>query len=234
MTAPAVQAPPAQAQAPPQPQGDDHLIALIVAALAAYATAGALAGALRAPLRAAGISGQALSAAAALTASRPPQPLKGTGPAQRQTARANLIRRAAFLLSAARRVQQALSSARSQGQPAGAAVAAALSLERRYLAQHLAATAGRARAAAAVDKMAAAHGSLLGWQAVKDARCTPGCAAANGKNFRADRPPVVEGWPAYPGMVHGATCRCTPVAPFKGAPVMPGAGQSARSLTKAA
>jgi hypothetical protein len=69
--------------------------------------------------------------------------------------------------------------------------------------------------------MAALHGNLLGWQAMRDAKCTPGCVAASGSNFHADRPPIVEGHPAYPGMVHRATCRCIPVAPFPGARVLP-------------
>jgi hypothetical protein len=69
--------------------------------------------------------------------------------------------------------------------------------------------------------MAAVHGNLLGWQATKDPKCTPGCAFSSGKNFRADRPPIVEGHPSYPGAVHGSSCRCVPVAPFKGAKVLP-------------
>jgi hypothetical protein len=238
VSAPAVQAPPAQARpAPPQqqaPPSDDHLIALTVAALATYWTAQALMSALRAPFKAAGISGQALSAATALVLSWPQEAMEGTGPAQRWAVRANLVRRAGFLLNAGRRVQAALIAARSQNLPARGAIAGALAAEKRYLAQHVAASTGRVAAATAVDGMAAVHGNLLGWQALKDKRCTPGCAAASGRNFRADRPPVVEGYPAYPGTVHGATCRCRPVAPFRGAALLPAAGDSARSLTTAA
>jgi hypothetical protein len=192
-----------------------------VAALAAYGTAKALSAALRAPFRAAGISAAALSAVAALAVSWPHERLEGTGPAQRWAIRLNYLRRAQFVLSAARRVHAAIVTARSQDEPVRGAVRDALATEKRYLGLHVAASAQRVRAASAVDGMAAIHGNLLGWQAVTDARCTPGCAAASGKNFRADRPPVIEGHRAYPGMVHGATCRCRPVPPFKGAEVLP-------------
>lgn len=218
---PAPQAPPAQQQQAQQPQDDDGLIAAIVAALAAYWTVKALSRALRAPFRAAGIGGAALSAVAALVSSWPHDAMEGTGPAQRWAIRANLVRRASFFLNAARRVQRAIVAARSQDQPVMAAIADALTAEKRFMGQHITASAQRVRAAAAVDGMASVHGNLLGWQAVKDARCTPGCAKASGSNFRADRPPVIEGHPAYPGMVHGASCRCIPVPPFKGAEVLP-------------
>lgn len=213
--------PPPQ-QLPQQPQDDSALIALIVAALAAYTTAQALTGALKAPFKAAGISGAALSAVAALVTSGPREaPFKGTpGPAARWATRANLLRRAQFFLAAARRTSQAVKTARSQNEPVMGAIRDALATEKRYMAQHAAASTGRVQAASAVDGAAATYGNLLGWQAIRDKRCTPGCAAASGKNFRADRPPMVEGHPAFPGMVHGATCRCIPVKPFKGAAVL--------------
>lgn len=218
--APTQTQPPPQ-QAPQQPQDDAALISLIVAALAAYTTAQALTGALKAPFKTAGIGGAALSAVAALALSVPHDAVKATGPASRWALRANLSRRAAFVLAAARRVNTAVKAARSRNQPAMAAIRDALAVEKTYLGQHVAASAGRVEAASAVDAAAAKHGNLLGWQAVKDPRCTPGCANAGGKNFHADRPPMVEGHPAFPGMVHGATCRCIPVKPFKGATVLP-------------
>lgn len=216
----------APAQAPPQaaaqpPPSDDHLIALITAALAAYWTTEALTRALRAPFKAAGISGAALSAVASLALSWPHDALEGTGPAQRFAIRQNLIRRASFFLHAARRTQAAIVAARSQDQPIMGAIRDALTAERRFMGQHIAASTQRVQAASAVDGMAAVHGTLLGWQAIRDPRCTPGCAKASGSNFRADRPPIVEGHPAFPGMVHGATCRCIPVPPFKGALLLP-------------
>lgn len=224
---PAAQAQPPPQQAPPPPQqqqnddDDNHLVALIVAALAVYWTTDALTRALRAPFKAAGISGTALSGVASLIASWPHEVMEGTGPAQRWAVKANLLRRAQFFLAAAKRTQQAIVAARSQDEPVIAAIRDALTTEKRFMGQHIAASTGRIQAASAVDGAASTYGPLLGWQAVKDKRCTPGCANASGKNFRADRPPIVEGHPAFPGMVHGATCRCIPVAPFKGAKVLP-------------
>jgi len=221
---PAAQAPPQQA--PQQPQDDDTaadaaLIAAIVAALATYTTAAALTGALKAPFKAAGISGAALSAAAALVVSAPQDAVKATGPASRQVMRTNLLRRAQFVLAAARRTQQAVKAARSQDQPVMAAIRDALTIEKQYLSQHVAANAGRVEAASAVDAAAAKHGPLLGWLAVKDSHTTAECRGASGKNFRADRPPVLsDGTVAFPGTVH-VHCRCVPVGPFKGAPVLP-------------
>ena len=54
--------------------------------------------------------------------------------------------------------------------------------------------------------------ALVGWKAVMDSRTSAECAAANGKNFPADRPPVI-GWP---GAVH-PHCRCVPTKPYAGA-----------------
>src|SRR5580765_2256062 len=144
---PAPQAPPRQpapGQQSPPPPPDDHLIALIVAALAAYGTAKALTGALKAPFKAAGVSGAALSAVAALFASGPGEAVKGAGPASRWTARQNLTRKAQFFLAAARRVQQAVKAARSQDEPAMAAIRDALATEKRYLGLHVEASAQRA------------------------------------------------------------------------------------------
>jgi hypothetical protein len=220
----APQAPPQQpppGQQPQPPPSDSHLVALIVSALAAYWTVKALTRALRGPFKAAGVSGTALSAVAALVASWPHEALEGTGPAQRWAIRLNYLRRAQFFLAAARRVHAAIVAARSRDEPVLAAIRDALGSERRFMSQHVAACSQRVRAASAVDGMAAVHGNVLGWQAVLDARCSPGCAKASGKNFHADRPPVIEGHPAFPGAVHGSSCRCIPVAPFKGAEVLP-------------
>lgn len=214
MTAAPAQAPPQQASQ--QPPSDDRLVALIVAALAAYWSAEALTRALRAPFRAAGITGQALSAAAALVASWPHDTLEGTGPAQRWAVRQNYARRASFLLHAARRTQQAIVSARSKDQPVMAAIRDALAAEKRFMSQHIAASTQRVQAASAVDGMASTHGNLLGWNTVMDSRTTAECYAADKKNFHASRPPAI----GYPGATH-PNCRCFPSAPFKGAPVLP-------------
>lgn len=210
------QAPPQQSQQPPS---DHDLTAAILTALGAYFTAQALTRALSAPFRAAGISGAALAGVASLVASWPHEVMEGTGPATRWAVRSNLTRRANFFLAAARRVQHAVVAARSQGQPVMAAVRDALGDERRFMSQHIAASTQRVQAASAVDGMAAMHGNLLGWQARQDKAVSEGCKAASGKNFRADRPPVVEGHPSYPGTVH-LHCRCMPVPPFPDAPVM--------------
>jgi hypothetical protein len=225
MPAPAqAQAQQQQGQQPAQqPQDDDgDLIAVIVAALAAYMTVKALTGALRAPFKAAGISGAALSAVASLALTWPQEAMEGTGPAQRWAIRANLVRRASFFLHAARRTQQAIVSARSQGKPVLAAVGDALTAEKRWLAQHIAASTARVKAAAAVDGLAAVHGDLLGWNTVVDSHTTAECLAAAGMNFKASRPPVLsDGTVAYPGGAHGSTCRCFPSAPHRGARVLP-------------
>jgi hypothetical protein len=188
-------------------------VALIVAALAAYWTAQALTDALRAPFKAAGISGAALSATAALVASWPHEAMEGTGPAQRWAIRANLTRRASFFLHAARRTQQAIVAARSKDQPVMAAIRDALATERRFMALHVQASTGRVQAASAVDGAAATYGNLLGWQAILDDRTSKECRVANGGTFTATKPPII----GFPGAVHPA-CRCRPVKAHSGAP----------------
>lgn len=210
------QPPPQQAQQQPPPPSDDHLIALIVAALGAYMLAGGLVRALRAPFKAAGISGAALAAVAALVASWPHDVLEGTGAAQRWAIRQNVLRRASFFLNAARRVQAAIAAARSQNQPVMQAIRDAITAEQRFMTAHLAASQQRVSASSAVDGMAATYGNLLGWNAVIDPRCTPECKAANHHNFYADRPPAI----GYPGTTH-PNCRCFPSKPFRDAPVLP-------------
>jgi len=208
----------APGQAPHQQQDDDGLLALIVAALAANTTAQALTKALSVPFKAAGIGGTALASAAALVLSGPRDiPLKGPpGPAVRWAVRHNLLRKASFFLNAARRTQQAIKAARSQDQPATAAIRTALAAEKTYLGQHVAASAQRVQAASAVDGMAAKHGDLLGWNTVKDSRTTAECYEAAGKNFHAARPPAI----GFPGATH-PNCRCYPGPPHPGAKVLP-------------
>lgn len=208
--------PAAQQPQPSQQDDDNHLVAVIVAALAAYWTVDGLTRALRAPFKAAGISGAALSSMAALVLSWPQGAMEGTGPAQRWAIRTNLSRRAGFLLAAAKRTQAAIVAARSQNQPVMAAVRDALATEQRYLAAHVAASQQRITATSAVDGMAATYGNLLGWRTVKDKRTTAECYDADGCNFHADKPPLI----GFPGATH-PNCRCIPVKPFKGAPVLP-------------
>jgi hypothetical protein len=176
--------------------------------------------ALRALFRSAGIGTAALSAVTALILSWVPDVMEGTGPATHWAVRTNAMRRAQFFVAACRRVQAAAVDARSKGEPVKDAILDAIATERRYLAMHAGACSQRVAAASRVDGMAATYGNLLGWQAVKDPKCSPGCARASGQNFRADRPPIVEGHPSYPGAVH-PSCRCIPVRPFRDAPVLP-------------
>jgi hypothetical protein len=215
---------------PPQPQAqqqdapsDAALIAAIIAAFLLLHTAKAITDRLRAPFSRAGISPSALKAVVALVLSMPQQPMEGTGPATRFAVSQNELRRAAFTLASVRRIQRAADEAKAQGEPVSDAIGAQIQAEKRWFAAHVGASQGRVSAAMAVDGMASAHGDLLGWQAVKDGRCSPGCLRASGLNFRASDPPVIEGSPSIPGAVHPA-CRCIPVPPWPGAPVMPGLG----------
>jgi hypothetical protein len=113
-------------------------------------------------------------------------------------------RRAAYLVNAAKRIEQAVRE--------GTSIREAVAQERRYLVQHLAAERGRKDAAAQVDAMAAIHGTTLGWYSRLDDHTSAGCRAAHGSNFSAINPPIVEGRPSFPGAVH-PSCRCKAGAP---------------------
>jgi SPP1 gp7 family putative phage head morphogenesis protein len=222
MTTPTV--PPQQAQ--PQQQdapSDTALIAAIIAAFLAAHTVSAIVSRLRKPFARSGISASAMKAGVAVVLAMPEQPAEGIGPATMWTVRVNTLRRAAFTLASVRRIQKAADDARAQGEPVIDAIRAAVQTERRYFTQHVHASQKRIAATSAVDGMAAIHGNLLGWRTVVDEATTPGCLAADGKSFRVDDPPVVEGQPNFPGTVH-PRCRCRPMPPRPGAPVMPGAG----------
>ena len=212
-----------QSQPQQQKPTDDALIAAIIAAFLAAHTVHAIFSRLRGPVTRSGISGAAMKAAAALVLTMPQQPMEGTGPATRWAVRTNTLRRAAYTLAAMRRIDRAIDEARAQGEPVNDAISAALVTERRYFAMHVAADHHRLAATAAVDGMAATHGNLLGWRTVRDKNVTAGCLDADGKSFRVDDPPIVEGHPSFPGTVH-ALCRCRPARPRLGAPIMPGAG----------
>lgn len=175
-----------------------------------------LTAALAGPFAAIGITALALRLAAGVVLSWPQDVLEGTGPAQRFAVRQNLTRRAQFLVAAAKRVQQAITAARSAGEPPTPAAEAAARAEGRNLALHVQASQNRMAAAARTDGAATMHGNLLGWNSVSDARTSPGCRKANGKNFYADRPPLIEGAPSFPGSAHPA-CRCWPSAPHRDA-----------------
>ncbi len=67
------------------------------------------------------------------------------------------------------------------------------------------------------DRPGAEQG-LLGWRAVIDGATTPECRWANGKNFRADRMPLI----GFPGAVH-PRCRCSAGPMVPGAALIPSA-----------
>jgi hypothetical protein len=111
-------------------------------------------------------------------------------------ARTAMPRHAAYLVSAVKRLVRDPSS---------------IAAERRYLAQHLNVERTRREAAAQVDEARGKWGDILGWKAQMDERTTPECRAADGTNFHALVPPAI----GYPGTLHGGTCRCKAVAPFR-------------------
>lgn len=203
---------------PPQapPRQEPALLASVITVLAAGITVTGITSALSGSLRAAGVGHRALTAVASLMLSWPGDVLEGTGPAARWAVRTNALRRAQFFMSACKRVQAAVVAARSRSDPVREAVSMAVATERGYLAQQAAMNHQRVAAATRTDGAAGEHGNLLGWNAVRDARCTPECRAAGGKNFRADRPPLI----GYPGASHPG-CRCYPSKPFTDAPVLP-------------
>lgn len=193
------------------------LIAAIVAALIAYSSsADALYRALRGPLIRQGIKAQTIRLAAGLAVTFPAPRLEGMGDAMRHVIGLNWQRRAQFLLISAKRIDAAMTAARNAGEPVMLARRKALEAEFRYWKQTLAAGQQRLQAAGLVDGAAATHGPVLGWRAVRDSHVTLDCLAADGKNFRADVPPLI----GYPGTVH-AQCRCYPVKPFHGAVMLP-------------
>jgi hypothetical protein len=211
------QQPPPRKPAPPQPPAPKvpALAAQVITALASAYTTASLTAALAGPFAAIGVSVLALRLAAGVVMSWPADVLEGTGPAARHMVRANLVRRAQFLIAAAGRIQQAVTAARSAGEAVTVAAETAARAELRYLALHVQASQKRIAAASAVDGAAAEYGPLLGWSSVLDDRTTAECRAAAGKNFAADHPPRI----GLPGAVHPA-CRCWPSAPHPGAAVL--------------
>lgn len=131
------------------------------------------------------------------------------GPAEKEQMRLAAAYRAYYIVNAVDRLEKA----EKQGADA---LARAEQAEAHYFALHLRAVSNRLTSARMVDQAARRWGDLLGWKAVMDNRTTAECRAANGRNFHATREPLI-GWP---GAVH-PHCRCFPVGPFPGAPVIP-------------
>jgi hypothetical protein len=125
----------------------------------------------------------------------------GRGPGASLTRNAGPVFRAAYLIRAAQRLRGADDPAAQKDQ------------ENRHFRQHQAAQTARELGAMRLDAAQAAYGRTLGWYAQDDARTTPECRAADGKNFDVRHPPAI-GLPGV-GPHHG--CRCTPGAPHAGA-----------------
>jgi hypothetical protein len=195
----------------------DAMLALTAArAFAAYPSAAGIFTQIAGTFHGAGISGPALRAVIAIETRYPPDRIEGVGPATRWAAHANIARRSAFFVAAAHRIQDGLAGAASRGEPRAEALDRLAETESRYFGQHFEANQGRIMAGSAIDGAAYRWGKVLGWQSVHDARTSPECKAADGRNFLAAIPPAI----GYPGTVH-PHCRCHPVAPFRGAPLLP-------------
>lgn len=145
----------------------------------------------------------------------PPPTLSGIGPAQRNTIETNQLRRAAYIISATRRVAGEMSAAHSRGESTEAARDSAIERENVYFLQHVNADSQRISAANRIDALSGTYGDTLGWYAQHDARVTLECLTANGKNFRVSDPPDI----GYPGTVH-VSCRCYPGPPHRDAELL--------------
>lgn len=164
-------------------------------------------GAITRQLQAAGISRPVARALMLLHRQQPIVPRISFNPVQQEQIRVNLIRRAQYLLNAARRLQREIDSQRSL--PGNSklsmtkAMVGALRQEQRYYGLHLKASHEREMAASQIDLAAQQYGSKLGWYTILDDRTSSDCLEASGKNFYSYKQPAI-GWP---GMTH-PTCRC--------------------------
>lgn len=223
MTTPAPpqqQPPPGQQPPPPNIALDAALVMAISELLLSAVSAAALIAALKLRFTMSAELWQGLEGSATVAMDSPPPVTGVVGHASEQTSRQNLLRRAQFVVSAGKRLAGDIRQARAQGKPVSAALLDGLARERRYYSMHVAAMWNRATAAGKTDMAALEHGDLLGWLAVmNDRKTSPECRAASGKNFRASAMPKI----GYPGSVH-PHCRCMPVAPWPGAPLLPSRG----------
>lgn len=220
MTTPAQQAPAAAAAATDAALAAEAAVVL----LDAITVAGVILR-LQAVFLRAGVPRPALAVAVDVVMGMPPEASGMTGPATQQMIRMNLVRRAQFLVSSARRVTSDLRAGRSQGQSLRSILDEAAARERRYYGQHLDAIWNRMDAAAKTDSASMLYGRLLGWNTVLDSVTSPECRAANRHNFLADQMPLI----GYPGMVH-PHCRCWPGRPYPGASMLPSEGGLLRRM----
>lgn len=160
------------------------------------------------------VTRQAAEYAARIVTSTPPVSTLPIGPATRAMQRLNVLRRAQYLLNAARRLTHTILA-----NPTPQGVTGAVAKEQRYYAQHVHASNNRTQAAALADSTAQQHGKpdpttgkpgvLLGWHAVMDDRTSTECRAAHGKNWLITAIPKI----GLPGTVH-PHCRCKPGPPW--------------------
>lgn len=229
MTAPAPEQQQPQQQTPPpppeqpedgQPMTDAAIvagIAVLLAAATAAATAGTVAPIVALLMRRPERRDEpqvprivAIAVTQLVLRQTPPNGGGRLGEAGRRMQRLNILRRAQYVLAAARRVTRQLGTDRSRE-----AVAEALRREQQFWRQHQEASTKRTQAAAVADSVAQQHGvptrrgTILGWHAENDERTTGECRAAHGKNWIVERPPRI----GIPGTVH-VHCRCRPVAPW--------------------
>lgn len=198
--------------APPQPdtqaqvQVDQQqaIIAALVILLFSGLTAAELTQFAATTLSPLGLTAEAVGAAVSL-AGRLDPPASGLQPASAFVDRTGVVRRAQYITSAARRYMEAPDKR------------AWIDAERRYLAQHLDAGRARREAAGKVDEAAVRFGPVLGWRTQRDSLVEAHCKRLEGKNFHVGRPP--DG--GYPGVPHGASCRCYATAPFAGGEMVP-------------
>lgn len=198
--------------------GEAALVAAVLGLLAVGASASALAGALARLLR---VRRSAAAAAVSVIGYRPgeyrppfspaaPTPQPGTATPDASSApaddsggapepstvardiavRAERSYRAAFLARSAQRIEKAVA--------AGKPLHAASEREKDLWRLHEDAYRRRRLAAARVDEAVDRHGLVLSWRAVIDKRTSMDCRAANGRNFRVDRPPRL----GFPGAAH--------------------------------
>jgi hypothetical protein len=120
----------------------------------------------------------------------------------RDAADDDLYFRAAYVLSATQRMQEAIGG--------GKTLPEAVADEARWQAAHEAARRGRLDAAAKVAAAATKHGNLLGWYLDPDLNNEIECILASGNNFYADRGTVI----GLPGSVH-PRCGCHAGAPHE-------------------
>lgn len=186
--------PTAPVESAPQPGTLTSLVELLLLGAAAEKIVSALAG----------LPGILPDAAAAIlrlpempALQKPSEPLAVAPDSVRATNRLNMVRRAQYLVKAARRVS-------------AAGLKEGLPKEESYFQAHRRASENRRMAAQTVAKAEEHFGPELGWYAKMDSRTSPDCRAANGTNFHAGVPPRI----GYPGSVH-PNCRCKPGPPHR-------------------